>query len=153
MLVVKFINTHTLTLSSIGLLVGTLISGCAASFFVNHSNTSMVGLFSMHGANQSPDSMDMTEHKATDSSVSMSFIVSSLNNKTGDAFKMLFLAEMITHHQGAINMAKLAAIQAKHQEVKDLANDVVAAQTSETSKMQQWQNIGPTNLRPFQRYQ
>lgn len=107
----------------------------------------------MHGANQSPDSMDMTECMATDSSVSMSFIVSSLNNKTGNAFNMLFLAEMITHHQGAINMAKLAAIQAKHQEVKDLANDVVAAQTSETSKMQQWQNIGPTNLRPFQRYQ
>ena len=36
-------------------------------------------------------------------------------------------------------MAKLAATQAKHQEVKDLANGIISSQTSQISEMKQWQ--------------
>ena len=52
---------------------------------------------------------------------------------------------MIVHHQGAIDMAKLAEKQAKHQEVKDLAQDIVRAQEAEILQMQQWQALWEYN--------
>ena len=44
-----------------------------------------------------------------------------------------------SHHQGAIDMAKPAATNALHQEVKDLAKEIIAAQTKEITQMQLWQ--------------
>lgn len=62
-----------------------------------------------------------------------------LKGKTGDTFDQEFLAEMIVHHQGAVQMAQLALTNAKHQEIKDLANAIIAAQTKEIGEMKQWQ--------------
>ena len=95
----------------------------------------------MHGQNNTvPErGMDMMMEQSGTSSLSMSDMVTNLNGKTGDAFDKEFLAGMIVHHQGAIDMAKLAAAQAKHQEVKDLANNIVAAQNREIAQMQAWQ--------------
>lgn len=50
-----------------------------------------------------------------------------------------FIADMMVHHQGAIDMAKLALTNAKHPEVKAMASDIVAAQSSEIDQMKQWQ--------------
>ncbi len=63
----------------------------------------------------------------------------ALNGKSGDAFDQAFISEMIVHHQGAIDMAALALTSAKHSELKDLANDIITAQTSEIAQMKQWQ--------------
>jgi uncharacterized protein (DUF305 family) len=71
--------------------------------------------------------------------MTMSQMSGSLQNKTGDDFDKLFLSEMIDHHQGAIEMAKLAKNQAKHSEIKQMANDIITAQTSEISQMKTWQ--------------
>ena len=57
----------------------------------------------------------------------------------GEDYDRLFLSNMIAHHQGAVDMAKLALTNAKHQELKDMANDIVTAQTSEISDMKSWQ--------------
>jgi uncharacterized protein (DUF305 family) len=62
-----------------------------------------------------------------------------LNNKTGDVFDKAFLSEMIAHHQGAIDMANAALKNAKHQEIKDLANAIISAQTKEINQMKEWQ--------------
>lgn len=64
---------------------------------------------------------------------------SSLAGKTGDEFDKAFLAEMIVHHEGAISMATLAKQNAKHDEVKKLADDILAAQSREIDMMQTWQ--------------
>lgn len=58
---------------------------------------------------------------------------------SGEAFDKKFLELMIEHHQGAIDMAKPAATNASHQEVKDLAQAIIAAQTKEINQMMQWQ--------------
>lgn len=42
-----------------------------------------------------------------------------------------FAQMMITHHQGAIQMAKLAADRAERDEIKELANAIIAAQERE----------------------
>lgn len=72
-------------------------------------------------------------------SMSMSQMTESLKNKTGDEFDKAFLAEMINHHQGAIDMAKLAQSNARHGEIKKMADDIISAQSKETDMMQIWQ--------------
>ena len=62
-----------------------------------------------------------------------------LVGKTGDAFDQAFLSEMIVHHQGAVQMAQLALTNAKHQEIKDLANGIIEAQNKEIGEMQGWE--------------
>ncbi len=58
---------------------------------------------------------------------------------TGEDYDRYFIANMIAHHQGAVDMANLALKNAKHQDVKDLATAIVSAQTSEISNMTAWQ--------------
>lgn len=57
----------------------------------------------------------------------------------GEDYDRMFLANMIAHHQGAVDMANLALTSAKHQEIKDMANNIISAQTKEISDMQSWQ--------------
>lgn len=76
-------------------------------------------------------------------SMSMADMMTSMNaelkGKTGDVFDQAFLAEMIVHHQGAVEMAKLALVNAKHQEIKDLAEAIIVAQNKEIAEMKEWQ--------------
>ncbi len=58
---------------------------------------------------------------------------------TGETYDRNFIANMIAHHQGAVDMAKLALANAKHQELKDMANDIVTAQEKEIADMLAWQ--------------
>ena len=57
----------------------------------------------------------------------------------GEDYDRMFLANMIAHHQGAVDMANLALTNASHQEVKDLAKAIVYAQTAEITDMTAWQ--------------
>jgi uncharacterized protein (DUF305 family) len=76
-------------------------------------------------------------------SMSMSEMMDSMNaelkGKTGDAFDQAFLSEMIVHHQGAVGMAEAALTNAKHPEIKQLAQEIITAQNKEIAEMQQWQ--------------
>ncbi|MGW8066069.1 DUF305 domain-containing protein [Streptomyces ziwulingensis] len=53
----------------------------------------------------------------------------------GKAFDQLFLKLMITHHEGAISMATEVKAQGNNVQVEEMADDVVAQQTSEISRM------------------
>ena len=62
-----------------------------------------------------------------------------LETYTGDEHDRFFIANMIAHHQGAVDMAKLAQTNAKHTELKTMANDIISAQTTEINNMLSWQ--------------
>ncbi len=53
----------------------------------------------------------------------------------GEAFDELFLKLMITHHQGALTMATDVLSEGNNLLVEEMANDVVAQQTSEINRM------------------
>ena len=78
------------------------------------------------------DDMPMT-------SMSMMQMSSSLQGKQGDAYDNAFLAAMIEHHEGAVDMAKRSAANAKHQEIKQLSTDIISAQEREIAEMKRWQ--------------
>lgn len=71
--------------------------------------------------------------------MSMNEMTTDLKNKTGDEFDKAFIEDMIAHHEGAVDMAKLSAKNAKHEEVKNLSNDIISAQEKEITEMKQWQ--------------
>ena len=58
---------------------------------------------------------------------------------TGEDYDRYFIANMIAHHQGAVDMANLALKNAQHQEIKDLATAIVTEQTAEINNMTSWQ--------------
>jgi uncharacterized protein (DUF305 family) len=139
-------NHQPILYSVIGLLAGVVIAGFTASYAVNHNNSSIMGTFGMHytsdvskTAGGTAMGNDMMDHTAPAGDMSMNNMISELNGRTGDDFDKAFLTEMVAHHQGAIEMAKLVSAQAKHQELKDLANNIISAQSSEITKMQAWQ--------------
>src|SRR3989344_8591783 len=49
-----------------------------------------------------------------------------------------FIEEMIPHHEGAIEMAKLALLRSKRPEMLSLANGIIEAQTREINDMKAW---------------
>ncbi len=57
----------------------------------------------------------------------------------GEDYDRMFIANMIEHHRGAVDMAKLAQTNAKHQELKDMADDIISTQSKEVADMESWQ--------------
>ncbi len=58
----------------------------------------------------------------------------------GEAYDQSFLANMIAHHQGAVDMAKLAQENAGRAELKSMADDIVNTQEKEIANMKAWQS-------------
>ena len=125
-------NKEAILYGIIGLVTGAVIAGFSATYAVNNSNQGMMRMMGMHENTNSQGIMD-------DNDMTMGQMSGTLKNKTGDDFDKTFISGMIVHHQGAINMAKLAAQNAKHDEVKNLAKDIESAQSKEIDEMQIWQ--------------
>jgi|SRR3990167_11007968 len=128
----------------IGLLGGVLLAILFTTNVVNNNNTQMMRMMGMHTQNtqdaKTEGMSQMHEQMMGDDEMSMSGMVNALEGKTGDGFDKAFIEQMIPHHQGAIEMAKLAQQYAKHDEIKNLADDIIKAQTSEINMMKSWQS-------------
>ena len=117
----------------VGLVVGAVISGVVVmSQTSNNVATNSTNQPIVNAPGHSMMGHDM-------SSMSMDDMMKALNGKTGDDFDMAFIEQMIPHHQGAIDMAKLALENAGHQEIKDLAQDIIESQEKEIEMMEDWQ--------------
>lgn len=70
-----------------------------------------------------------------------------LKSLKGQDFETQFMSMMIAHHDSAVEMAQLAPDRANHTEVKDAAQKIIDAQSSENKKiegwLQQWYNTTP----------
>jgi uncharacterized protein (DUF305 family) len=53
-------------------------------------------------------------------------------------FDAMFIDGMITHHQGAVDMANQALQQAERPEIKQLAQQIIDSQQAEIAQMQTW---------------
>lgn len=115
---------------TIGVLAGALLMMAVSVYAVNNE---MTGMMKMMGMNTRFDN-GVGESKMLDS---MNSMMHGLENTTD--FDKAFLNEMITHHQGAINMAERAKTSAKREEIKDMADDIISAQSKEIEMMKQWQ--------------
>lgn len=94
----------------LGLLVGVILTSTFASMAVNSNNSRMMGMMGIGQGNMhSVREMDAA-----------------------------FIEQMIPHHESAIVMAELAKEKANHQEIKDMADDIITSQQAEIDQMKQW---------------
>jgi uncharacterized protein (DUF305 family) len=91
------------------------------------------------GKNDEPTSSKTTNSEAIVQADTNSADYKQFAALKGEDYDRMFLANMIAHHQGAVDMANLALTNASHQEVKDLATAIVSAQTTEITDMTAWQ--------------
>ncbi|MGB3041337.1 MAG: DUF305 domain-containing protein, partial [Candidatus Nanopelagicales bacterium] len=61
--------------------------------------------------------------------------MSSLESARGADFNKMWLEMMISHHEGAIQMAQDVKAQATNPQVVQLADDIIASQTAEIATM------------------
>jgi len=111
-----------------GLIIGMLFMAIVASQAVRNNNAAVLRVMGV-------ETPKTTGH----SSMSMNDMTKQLEGKTGDEFDKAFIAMMIVHHEGAVDMAELAKQNAKHDEIKKLADDIIAAQNKEITEMKSWQ--------------
>ena len=108
-------ETKPLLFGLIGFFVGGLIVSVAATTFDKPNTTT-------------------GEH------MNMNQMTESLKDKQGEEFDKAFIAEMIVHHQGAVDMAQLAESNAKHEEIKKMSREIISAQEAEIEVMKRWQS-------------
>lgn len=113
----------------VGLVVGGLLTYTVTTNTVNKTETT----------DQPNPNTAMQHGGESTGSMSMSDMMDSLEGKKGDEFDKAFISSMIVHHEGAIDMAKEAQTNSDRQEIKDLADNIIKAQTSEIEMMTKWQ--------------
>ncbi len=60
---------------------------------------------------------------------------SSSSSGAGNKTDAAFVADMVPHHQGAIDMAEVAEKKAEHPQIRELAKNIISAQKSEIAVM------------------
>lgn len=124
-------NNNSIILFSIAFLVIGFFVGWL-TFGNRESKTEIPSESHMMGSGMMMHNGDMGMGGAMDN------MMAGLEGKTGDAFDKAFITEMIMHHQGAVDMAEAALKDAKHPEIKTMANAIISAQTTEISQMKAW---------------
>lgn len=114
-------QTKSLLYGLVGFFLGGLLVAIAATTF------------------NKPAQNDTNKTNTSMSSMSMDDMVADLEGKTGDEYDAAFIEGMIAHHEGAVEMAKLSAENAKHEEIKTLSENIISAQEKEIAEMKQWQ--------------
>lgn len=61
-----------------------------------------------------------------------------LRGLRGQQFEATFMAEMIPHHQGAVDMASMQVQRGAHPELKQLAGQIVSSQRQQIQQMTGW---------------
>jgi len=65
-------------------------------------------------------------------------MVTSLRPLKGKEFEVMFLKDMIHHHQSAVDMTELAISNTKRAELNKMGKDIIAAQKAEIDQMTGW---------------
>ena len=61
---------------------------------------------------------------------------STSGGSAGNATDAAFVNDMVPHHESAVEMAELAKTRAEHAEIRQLADDIIAAQNREIKTME-----------------
>lgn len=118
-------------------LVCTFLVACAGgganTSNVNHAQANMNMNASVNTATMGHNSMD---HGNAPDHANMQ----SSPGAAAAPYDLQFMDTMIVHHQGAVDMAKLAETRAEHKELKDLAASIIYDQEKEIGKMSEWRD-------------
>ncbi len=89
------------------------------------------------GMHRMPDGSLMSDDGSDMHSMMMD-MTERMKGKTGDELDRIFLEDMIVHHEGAIEMAKMLAANTTRPELQKMAQDIITVQSEEIRMMQGW---------------
>ena len=117
-------------------IIGVLIGGVAVwAISVNAVNNNVIGTMRMMGMRSGGTQQSQVTNQQYGMGMgmgsSMNDMMGSLPGRQGSSFDKAFIEAMIPHHQGAIEMAKVAQQKAEHEEIKELADGIIEAQTAD----------------------
>lgn len=115
-----------------GLLIGLLVIVSALSGYVLGQGRTETP---MHRMTDGSDMMDASMGMHDE----MQGMMVGLSGKSGDELDKAFLSGMIVHHEGAVAMARAVLANGKHPELKQMAEAIISAQTTEIAQMKAWQ--------------
>ncbi|MEV8592294.1 DUF305 domain-containing protein [Streptomyces sp. NPDC052012] len=95
----------------------------------------MKGWLKKHGKPEKDEGHGHGHDHATMPGMATEAQLRNLRAADGKAFDQLFLTLMITHHEGAITMATDVKGQGNNIQIEEMADDVIAQQTSEINRM------------------
>lgn len=114
----------TFTLMAIASLSGTVLTACSRT-------TSQTQAQNTTAINTS-DNKQMNHGSGMNHSMTMDLGPADAN------YDLRFIDAMIPHHQGGVEMAKVALQQSQRPQIKKLANDIIKAQNKEIAELKQW---------------
>lgn len=89
------------------------------------------------GMHMMPDGT-MMKNESTEMHSMMMDMTARMEGKKGDELDKIFLEDMIVHHEGAVDMAKLLQKGTKRPELQKMATDIIEVQTREIGMMKSW---------------
>jgi len=95
---------------------------------------------SMNNMHRMPDGSMMMNEEANDMMEGMmEGMLMNMKGRSGKALEYAFIKDMIPHHQGAVDMAKLLLEDKTiSKELRDFAQNIITAQESEIKMMNVW---------------
>jgi len=103
----------------------------------NHENKN--GAQTMHKMPDGTMMMNSDNKDAMSMDSMMMDMLAGMKGKTGTELEKVFLAEMIVHHQGAVDMSvELLKDTTIKPELATFAQDIIKAQTSEIAMQKKW---------------
>lgn len=91
-----------------------------------------------HHMNDESMMHDTSMMDGDDMGVMMMDMTSRMKGKKGDELDRVFLEDMIVHHQGAVDMAKILQAGTQRLELQKMAQDIITVQTKEIEMMRGW---------------
>lgn len=94
------------------------------------------------GAVSGPDHGAMEQGPAGAGNAAFAASETAMHDKmtaaSGDTLDEAYVAKMIAHHEGAVEMARVALAQSQDPEIRRMAQGVVDAQTREIAELRAW---------------
>lgn len=118
-------------------LIGILFIGIVCGYFIGNLSLNKNKMHEM------PNGMMMhNDHSGSSMEDMMHSMSSSLEGKYGADFDREFLIQMIVHHEGAVDMARQVLEKSTNSELRDFAQGIIDAQTTEIKMMNNWLSGG-----------
>lgn len=124
-------KTNFLTYLTLFALLALVVGAGAACSAGSNTNTAVVTTPTPAATTSASPSMPMSGDMS---------MMKSAPNAASAPYDLQFVDTMSEHHQSAIDMAKMAEMNAQHAEMKTLARSIVADQQQEISQMKSWRD-------------
>ena len=118
-------NQRTYVIAAVIVII-VIVVGVIAAYFIMRSSAPVTTTDSMPGMDHGKMSMNDSGESAT---------YKKYAALKGEEYDKMFLADMVVHHDSALNMAEMANAAAKHKEISELAANIASSQGQEIGNM------------------